>query len=199
MDFRKMTNDQLHSLQENIDSCRLCESSLPHLPRPLFKLTSETRLLIIGQAPSRKAHETGIPWNDPSGERLRSWLGVTRTVFYEDQRIGVLPMGLCYPGTGSSGDLPPRSECAPLWHPQALQQLHHLEKVLLIGKYAQNYYLGTKNKTLQETLQLWDNDIALYLPLPHPSPRNNRWLKQNLWFENSILPKLKSSVQSILR
>jgi uracil-DNA glycosylase len=157
------------------------------------------RLLVVGQAPGRKVHDTGIPWNDPSGDRLRSWLGMDRDTFYDESRIAIIPTGLCFPGTGKGGDLPPRPECAPLWHPPLLAELPNIRLTLLIGQYAQAYYLGPRRKkTLTETVAAWKEYLPEYLPLPHPSPRNQMWLKRNPWFERDLLPVLRQKVSEAL-
>ena len=180
-------------------SCRLCK--LQHEPRPLLRLTISARLLIIGQAPGRRAHETGLPWNDPSGDRLRTWLGLDRGSFYNDKRIAILPMGLCYPGRSLQGaDLPPRRECAPLW--QSLSQLlPDLTLTLLIGSYAQAYHLkqrGTQWTKMTDIVRSWRQLGPYIIPLPHPSWRNNAWLKKHGWFEEDLLPVLKKRVKDLL-
>ncbi|MEO2046162.1 MAG: uracil-DNA glycosylase family protein [Pirellulales bacterium] len=149
-------------------------------------------MLIMGQAPGLRVHESGVPWNDPSGERLRKWLKVTETNFYDASKIAIIPMGFCYPGTGKSGDLPPRPECAQLWHDQLLSKLHNIKLKLVVGSYAPTYMLGSSaKKTLTETVRSWKDYRPSIIPLPHPSPRNNIWLKKNPWFEKEILPNLR--------
>lgn len=192
---------KLKSLLKEISECRLCEEHLPLGPRPIVQANTKAKILIVGQAPGRKVHETGIPFNDPSGDRLRDWMGIDKTVFYNDSKIALLPMGFCYPGTGKSGDLPPRPECAEAWREQLLKLLPKIELTLVIGQYAHKYHLGdTQKKNLTETVkawkEYWDKEL---LPLPHPSPRNNVWLRKNDWFEKAILPTLKSRVSSLIR
>lgn len=191
---------KLKSLLKEISECQLCEEHLPLGPRPVVQAGSRAKILIVGQAPGRKVHETGIPFNDPSGDRLRDWMGIDKALFYNDSKIALLPMGFCYPGTGKSGDLPPRPECAEAWREQLLKLLPKIELTLVIGQYAHKYHLGEKQKkTLTETVKAWKeywHDGLL--PLPHPSPRNNIWLRKNTWFEKSILPTLKSSVQKLI-
>jgi len=181
-------------------ACRLCEAHLPLGPKPVFLVGKKARLLIVGQAPGRRVHETGIPWNDPSGDNLRAWLALDRESFYDTSRIAILPAGLCYPGTGNGGDLPPRPECAPLWHPRFRAALPHIRLTLLVGQYAQAYYLGDRRKpTLAQTVRAWRDYAPDFLPLPHPSPRNKRWLKTNSWFEREVIPELRWRVGKVLR
>jgi uracil-DNA glycosylase len=155
-------------------------------------------LLVVGQAPGRRVHETGIPWNDPSGDRLRFWLELTREQFYDESCVAIIPTGMCYPGTGSGGDLPPRPECAPLWHPRLRQALPQIRLTLLIGSYAQAYYLGKRaKKSIAETVQAFRDYLPEFFPLPHPSPRNQRWFKQHPWFEREVIPALRQQVAGI--
>ena len=157
------------------------------------------RLLIIGQAPGIKVHESSIPWNDASGERLREWLGIDSDTFYDKQKVAIVPMGFCYPGKGKSGDLPPRKECAELWHKKVLQSLPNIQMTLLISQYAQNYYLTNKTtSTLTETVRNWQVWAPEFLPLPHPSPRNNIWLKKNPWFESEVIPYIQKHISEHL-
>ncbi|MEN3294750.1 MAG: hypothetical protein V7642_4003 [Burkholderiales bacterium] len=157
------------------------------------------KLLIVGQAPGRRVHDTGIPWNDPSGNRLREWLNVASDIFYDEQRIAIMPTAFCYPGKGKSGDLPPRPECAPRWHQPLLTALPDIRLTLLIGRYAQEFFLKENCKaTLTETVAAWEDYLPAYFPLPHPSPRNQSWWKNNGWFERAVLPALRERVQSIL-
>ena len=177
-------------------ACSHCAVHLPLGPRPVIRASATARLLIVGQAPGRRVHETGVPWNDPSGDRLREWLQLDREHFYDEQRIAIIPAGLCYPGSGRGGDLPPRPECAPRWHPRVVPLLTELRIVLLVGSYAQAYYLGAgRHKTLTETVRAWRKYLPHYLPLPHPSPRNQLWLKRNPWFAEDVLPFLREVVQ----
>ena len=174
--------------------CMLCAAHLPLGPRPVLRASVTARLLIVGQAPGTKVHQTGIPWNDPSGDRLRDWLMLDREVFYDEARVAIVPMGLCYPGRGAGGDLPPRPECAPLWHPKLRALMPKLELTLLIGAYAQAYYLGKRRKaTLAETVRAW-RDYGPFIPMPHPSPRNRLWLRKNAWFEAEVVPAIRDLV-----
>lgn len=155
----------------------------------------ESKIVIIGQAPGRKVHNSGIPWDDASGDNLRRWLGVDKATFYDPKVFAILPMGFCFPGTGKSGDLPPRPECAPLWHERVLAEMHSVRKTLLIGQYAQAQYLGDRRgKTLTETVRNWRDYLPEFLPLPHPSPRNNIWMKKNPWFAEEVLPELRKNL-----
>lgn len=188
-------------LENDIKACGLCRAFLPLGPKPLVQIgAGDAPILIIGQAPGRKAHDSGIPWNDQSGDRLRHWLGVTREDFYDSSRIAILPMGFCYPGTGKSGDLPPRPECAPRWHGVVLESLRNRQLTLLVGSYAQKHYLGKRRKTnLTETVRAWRDYIdGGFLPLVHPSPRNDIWLHKNPWFESEVVPYLRKRAAMIL-
>ena len=188
----------LEDLLQQIRQCRLCEPNLPLGANPIIQASKEAKLLIIGQAPGTRVHKTSIPWNDPSGDRLRQWLKLDKTAFYDATKIAIMPMGLCYPGKGKSGDLPPRKECAPQWHSKVLEQLPNIGMTLLIGQYAQNYYLQDKPKTLTETVRAWQQWAPHYLPLPHPSPRNTLWLKRNPWFEAEVVPFIREYVHAHL-
>ena len=188
----------LNTLLKKVRDCRTCEAHLPFAPNPILRVHREARLLIIGQAPGTRVHETGIPWNDPSGDRLRDWLQVEREQFYDDRRIAIIPMGFCYPGKGKSGDLPPRPECAPQWHDRLQEQLPELELRLLVGKYAQDYYLDSKRQSLTRTVQQHTDYLPDYFPLPHPSPRNIRWFRNNPWFEAEVIPALRKRLKRIL-
>ena len=191
---------KLNNLLAEIRSCDVCTEHLPLGPRPIVSAHRDARLLIIGQAPGKRVHESGIPWDDPSGDRLRDWLGIDRPTFYDKKRIALIPMGFCYPGTGRSGDLPPRQECAELWHEKALGQLPNVKLTLLLSRYALDYYLGDRQKgSLTETVKAWREYTPRYMPLPHPSPRNNRWLAKNRWFEKDVLPYLGRSVAKLLK
>jgi uracil-DNA glycosylase len=190
---------KLPLLLSEIRACRLCEKHLPHGPRPVVQAGDAARLLIVGQAPGRRVHETGIPWNDPSGDRLREWLGVSREVFYDETRIAIVPTAFCYPGKGKSGDLPPRAECAPAWHGRLLETMPEIRLTLLIGRHAQDYYLRENGRaTLTETVAAYADYLPAYFPLPHPSPRNQAWWKANPWFERDVLPVLRQRVASVL-
>jgi uracil-DNA glycosylase len=188
----------LDKLSTQMRACEICKD-LPLGPRPMFKVDTQAKILIAGQAPGRKTHVKGVPFDDPSGDRLRTWLGIDRSAFYDDPRIAILPMGLCYPGTGKSGDLPPRSECAPKWRAPALNQMRELELTLIIGRYAIDWHMPEAKKESITTLaQRWDQYWPRQIVLPHPSPRNNRWLKQNPWFETHVIPALQDRVAGIL-
>ena len=186
-------------LIDQVRQCTLCAEHLPHGVRPVVQIHPNAKILIAGQAPGRKVHESGIPFDDASGDRLRDWMGIDKETFYNPEKIAILPMGFCYPGTGKSGDLPPRPECAVAWREKLMQQLPQLELILAIGQYAQAYHLAEKKKTLTETVLNWQDylvaDGPAILPLPHPSPRNNIWLKRNPWFVTDVLPALKKRIQ----
>lgn len=186
------------TLLNSVRACSICESHLPAGPRPVFQIDPEARLLIAGQAPGRKVHETGTPFDDASGNRLREWMGVTRDIFYDPKLVAILPMGFCYPGTGKSGDLPPRPECAPAWREQLLHHLPQLRLTLVIGTYAHKYHLPEAKGTLTERVRNWRDFWPDAVPLPHPSPRNNVWLSRNPWFEEELLPSLRQRVQTVL-
>ena len=189
------------TLLDRIAACRVCEAVLPLGPRPVVRAADpKARILIVGQAPGTKVHASGIPWDDASGKRLRDWLGVTPEVFYDQSKFAVVPMGFCYPGRGTGGDNPPRPECAPLWHEAVLKTLPNIELTLLIGQYAHAYYLKAKRKaTLGDTVRAWrDYEPSGYIPLVHPSPRNQIWLKRNTWFETDVVPHLRDRVASCL-
>ncbi len=190
---------ELERLLEQVRACRVCEAYLPNPPRPVLRAGASARLLIVGQAPGRRVHETGIPWNDPSGDRLRLWMGVDRDIFYDEGRVAIIPTAFCYPGTGNGGDLPPRPECAPLWHPPLRAALPLIELTLLVGQYAQAYYLAERRRgTLTETVRAWREYGPAFLPLPHPSPRNQMWLKRNPWFEAEVVPELRRRLAGLL-
>lgn len=188
-----------HQLIEQVSKCVICEPHLPLGARPVIQFNPNARILIAGQAPGIKVHETGVPFNDASGNRLREWLGLTRDEFYDANNMAILPMGFCYPGRGKSGDLPPRKECAPAWREQLLAALPNIELTIVLGKYAQAYHLPeTKKMPLTELVKSWREYWPNYLVLPHPSPRNNIWLKKNPWFEQDVLPELDKHVAAIL-
>lgn len=188
----------LSDLLTEVRACRQCEPQLQLGARPVLSVAGSARIMVIGQAPGTKVHATGIPWNDPSGDRLREWMGVDRDTFYDENRIAIMPMGFCYPGKGRSGDLPPRPECAPLWHGRLWEQLPNIELTLLIGSYAQNYYLEKRHKTLTARVAAWKEYLPAYLPLVHPSPRNTYWLQQNPWFERELVPELRRRIRKYL-
>ncbi len=193
-----MTDIQLTDILNDARNCQLCARHLPHSPRPVVRAAASARLLIIGQAPGAKVQESVIPWDDPSGDRLRDWLGISRDVFYDDKQVAILPMGFCYPGRGISGDLPPRPECAPRWHEELLSRLPDIQLTLLIGRYAQQYYVAEKGKSLTDTVRNWSEHLPRYFVLPHPSPRNYVWLTRNPWFEADVLPELKRLTRQCL-
>ena len=201
--------DDLARLAERIRACRICRdlptaTPLPHEPRPVLRVSSTARLVICGQAPGTRVHASGVPFDDPSGDRLRAWMGVDRALFYDESRIAIVPMGFCFPGQDArGGDLPPRKECAAAWHDQVFSALPQVELVLAIGQYAQAYHLGPRRKkSLTETVAAWRDVLQQaenprLLPLPHPSWRNTGWLKKNPWFETDILPVLRSEVRRL--
>lgn len=168
--------------------------------RPIVQFNPAARILIAGQAPGRITHEKGIPFDDPSGNRLRAWMGIDREIFYDAEKIAIVPMGFCFPGTGKGGDLAPRPECAERWRKELLAMLPNIELTLVIGRYAMDWHLGEQvvGKTLTDTVQHWQNHWPEILPMPHPSPRNQRWLKNNPWFADDVLPELKSRVASLV-
>ncbi len=188
----------LSDLLSQVRACRICETHLPLGPRPVVQLDHHARILIVGQAPGRKVHDSGVPFNDPSGNRLRDWLGVTRDVFYDPKLIALVPMGFCFPGSGRSGDLPPRPECAPAWREQLLGHLARVELTLVLGQYAQAYHFGKGRQSLTELVKSWRTYWPHMVPLPHPSPRNNLWLRRNPWFEVEVVPSLRKRVAELL-
>ena len=190
--------ESLNALRTEIRACTLCRENLPLGPRPVVQLDSAARVLVAGQAPGIRVHESGIPFDDPSGERLRQWMGIDAATFYDASRVAILPMGFCYPGTGSSGDLPPRPECASTWRTPVLSELKNLTLTLVIGMYAQKWHLPHAHKTVTATVKAWQSYPSDIVPLPHPSPRNNIWLKKNPWFQTDLLPSLQARVQIAL-
>lgn len=197
-----MPKSELDLILSDINQCQLCAEHLPLGPRPVVRAAPQARIMIIGQAPGTRVHASGIPWDDPSGDRLRQWLGVDKEQFYDETLFAIMPMGFCYPGKGKSGDLPPRKECAPKWHEALWQQLPNIELTLLIGQYAQQHYLPPamlkQHKTLTQRVQHWQELIPDQLVLPHPSPRNQLWLKKNDWFEAAVVPWLQQRVKEIM-
>lgn len=191
----------LASLLEEIRACTHCAAHLPLGARPVLAAQESARVLIVGQAPGTKVHETGIPWNDASGQRLRAWMGVDRAAFYDASRFAIVPMGFCYPGRGKGSDLPPRPECAVLWRDRLHAALPHIELTLLIGQYAQDWYLGARRgKTLRQTVANWREYLQDgFLPLVHPSPRNRRWLANNPWFETEVVPVLQTRIRAYMQ
>ena len=186
-------------LLSEIKKCTECEKFLALGPRPVLAAHKESKIVIIGQAPGLAVHKSGIPWDDKSGDNLRNWMNIEKQDFYDATHIGILPMGFCYPGKGKSGDLPPRQECAPLWHDKVLSKMKQVRLTLLIGKYAQAYYLQDQAKnSLTETVKNFEEYLPHYFVLPHPSPRNNIWLAKNPWFKKDLIPQLQEKVQEIL-
>jgi uracil-DNA glycosylase len=188
----------LAAVSREARACRSCEKHLPQEPRPIFRVGKSARLLIVGQAPGRLVHETGLPWNDPSGDVLRAWLSLERAAFYDTSRIAVVPTGLCYPGTVNGADLPPCAECAPLWQPRFRAALPDVELTLLVGIYAQAFYLGNRRKkTLADTVRAYREYLPEFFPLPHPSWRNLLWRKRNPWFAKEVIPALRRRVKAL--
>ncbi len=185
-------------LLRDVRGCTLCEKSLPHGVRPILQANTSAKVLIAGQAPGRKVHVSGVPFDDASGDRLREWMGISKDVFYDRDQIAILPMGFCYPGSEKSGDLPPRPECEQAWRKRLLEQLPNIEVTLVLGKYAQAYHFDHPHSTLTELVRSWENYWPDKVPLPHPSPRNNIWLSKNPWFEKELLPALRTHIASIL-
>jgi uracil-DNA glycosylase len=189
----------LSAVSREAKACDTCADVLPFKPKPVFRVGRSARLLIVGQAPGRLVHETGIPWNDPSGNVLRAWLALDREAFYDTSRIAIVPVGLCYPGTVNGADLPPCKECAPLWQPRFRAALPDISLTLLVGSYAQAYYLKEKRKAnLGETVRAYRQYLPEFFPLPHPSWRNLAWLKRNPWFEKQVIPALQKRVKALL-
>jgi uracil-DNA glycosylase len=190
---------ELDELLVRIRACRICEAHLPLGPRPVLAASASARLLIASQAPGRKVHLSGVPWDDASGKRLREWLGIDSQTFYDERQVAIVPMGFCYPGKAGSGDAPPRPECRATWHPQLLPLLPDIGLTLLIGQYAQAWFLGPRRgDSLTATMRAWRDYLPHYLPLPHPSPRNVAWFKANPWFEGEVLPVLRQRVHEVL-
>ena len=190
---------RLPLLLKEVRACTICAPSLPLGPRPVLQVDAKARILIVGQAPGSKVHASGVPFDDASGERLRAWMGVDRTVFYDPKVVGILPMGFCYPGTGRSGDLPPRRECAPKWRAPLMAEMPNIALTLVIGQYAMDWHLPkVATRNLTETVRAWRDHWPAVLPLPHPSPRNNIWLKANPWFEIEVVPVLRDRVRALL-
>ena len=188
-------------LLRDIRACRHCARDLPLGPRPIIRGRESAQLCIVGQAPGLRVHNTGIPWNDPSGKRLRQWLDLDEETFYDERRIAIAPIGFCYPGTmENGGDYPPRKECAPLWHPRLREVFGNVELTLLVGSYAQAWYLGqARGRTMTDTVRAWRDYLPDYLPTPHPSWRTTAWQKKNPWFDRDLLPELRRRVGELLR
>jgi uracil-DNA glycosylase family 4 len=189
----------MHDLLHDIRNCTECLADLPMGANPIVQASSQSKIAIIGQAPGIAVHQSGIPWDDKSGDNLRNWLGVDKNQFYDENIFALIPMGFCYPGSGKSGDLPPMKICAPLWHKRLFQAMTEVKLTLLLGKYAQGFYLGKQAKSsLTKTVQSFEEYRPEYLPLPHPSPRNNIWQSKNPWFKAEVLPFLKSRISEII-
>lgn len=193
-----MSKPSLATLLREVRACRICEEQLVDGVRPVLQVHAASRILIVGQAPGRRVHESGVPFDDASGERLREWMGVTKQTFYDAKRVGILPMGFCFPGTGKSGDLPPRPECADAWRAALLERLPAVKLTLVIGQYAMKWHLDSTKQSLTETVRDWKRHRPAIVPLPHPSPRNNIWLAKNAWFEGEVLPYLRGRVRRLL-
>jgi uracil-DNA glycosylase len=195
----RSTNAALQGLLREVRACTICAAHLPLPPRPVLQAGAAARILIAGQAPGRKVAASGVPFDDASGDRLRAWMGIDKAAFHDPDFIAILPMGFCYPGTGASGDLPPRPECAATWRERLLEQLPSIELTLVIGTYAQAWHLKPAGggASLTATVAAWREHGARVLPLPHPSPRNNGWLQRNPWFEADVLPELKTRVRAL--
>lgn len=186
----------MEQLLAQIKDCKECDKHLEFGANPVMAAGINSKIVIIGQAPGRVVHKTGIPWNDKSGDNLRAWMGIDRDTFYNTDKISLMPMGFCFPGTGKTGDLPPRKECAPLWHNQLIEKMPNIKLILLVGQYAQSYYLADEAKeTLTTTVQNFKEYLPKYFPLPHPSPRNNIWQAKNIWFDAEVVPKLRGLVK----
>ena len=186
-------------LLNDIAQCKICKKHLPLGPRPIVTAQIDSKIVIIGQAPGTKVHASGIPWDDASGKQLRKWLNVTNEIFYDEAIFAIMPMGFCYPGKGKSGDLPPRPECAPQWHQVLLKKMPNVELIILIGMYAQKYYLKDQaKKTLTQTVEHFKDFLPNYFVLPHPSPRNRFWLTKNPWFEKDVIPELQKQVKALI-
>lgn len=189
----------MDALLHEIRQCNICTKHLPLGPRPVVTAHPESKIVIIGQAPGTKVHNSGTPWHDASGRQLRKWLNVSDEDFYDTKKFAIVPMGFCYPGKGKSGDLPPRLECAPQWHEEIISKMPKVELVILIGMYAQKYYLKDQaKKTLTETVANYKDYLPTYFTLPHPSPRNRFWFTKNPWFDVEVLPELKQSVKALI-
>ena len=193
-----MPSTAFDRLLREIRDCRLCEAELEHGVRPVLRAAPTARVLVAGQAPGRRVHASGVPFDDPSGDRLREWMGVDAATFYDEARVAIVPMGFCYPGTGTSGDLPPRPECAEAWRARVIGALSDVRLTLVIGQYAIRWHLGTGSTPLTKVVAAWRDHAPAVLPLPHPSPRNNLWLRRNPWFEADVLPYLRDAVRGAL-
>lgn len=189
----------MRKILAEINKCRLCADQFNHPPRPIVRANANAKILIAGQAPGRLVHETGIPFNDPSGVRLRLWLGISEEEFYDINKIALVPMAFCYPGTGKQGDLPPPKICAQTWRAKLLGLMPRIEFSLFVGKHAIDWHFRPSNKlSLAQVTANWVNTLPESLAIPHPSPRNNRWLKNNPWFERECVPRLRDRVRQVL-
>lgn len=194
---RKTIATDLDALLSEVRACELCKGEIPE-PRPVLRARPEARILLVGQAPGTRVHATGVPWNDASGKRLREWLAMSEDEFYDDRNIAIIPMGFCYPGKGKSGDLPPRPECAPTWHARIRELLPNIGCTLLIGQYAQRHYLEERPKSVADTVRDWRRHAPETFVLPHPSPRNQLWLRRHPWFEEEVVPHIQRHVRGLL-
>jgi uracil-DNA glycosylase len=194
-----VTAISLKHLLTDIRACTVCEEHLEHGPRPIVQVGTAARIVIIGQAPGRRVHESGIPWDDPSGRTLRRWLNLTETQFYDPEVVALVPIGFCYPGSAPSGDKPPRPECAPLWHERLLNELPEDRLEIIIGTYAQKRYIINRKKNLTDTVANWAAYLPTQIVLPHPSPRNQHWLTKNQWFETETLPAVQQRIAQFLK
>lgn len=189
----------MNELLSKIRNCEVCKGQLPNQPQPIIQASNKSAILLIGQAPGQKVQDSGIPWDDKSGDELRRWLGISKEQFYDSSLFALMPMGFCYPGKGTSGDLPPRPECAPRWHHQVLSHMRNVKLTILIGQYSQKYYLGKEfNSSITENVRNFEKFLPAYLPLVHPSPRNRIWQKKNPWFETEVIPALRTVVNKLM-
>ena len=190
----------LDQLLNEVRLCAVCAARLPLGPRPIVQVGPKARVLIVGQAPGSKVHGSGVPWRDDSGDRLRGWMGIDKQTFYDAKRLAIIPMGFCYPGAGTGGDLPPRPECAPLWHERLLSLLPERRLTLLVGAHAQAYYLSGRGKTnLTDTVRDFSRHMPRFFPLPHPSWRSTIWMRKNPWFQSEALPALREAIAQAMR
>lgn len=197
--MNKDSCSSLDSLLADVRACRACAPHLPLGPRPIVRAGADARILIVGQAPGARVHASGIPWDDASGDRLRNWLGIDAATFHDESRFAIIPMGFCYPGRGNGGDKPPRRECAQLWLDSLLGKLPDIQLTLLIGQYAQRHFLGARRKaSLTETVRAWREYAPAFVPLPHPSPRNQPWFQRHAWFESEVLPMLRERIAQLI-
>ena len=197
--MNKYLCSSLDTLLTDVRACCACVPHLPLGPRPIVRAGADARILIVGQAPGARVHASGIPWDDASGDRLRNWLGIDATTFHDESQFAIIPMGFCYPGRGNGGDKPPRRECAQLWLDSLLEKLPKIQLTLLIGQYAQQHFLGSRRKaSLTETVRAWKSYAPAFVPLPHPSPRNQPWFQRHPWFESEVLPMLRERVELLV-